>query len=299
MQSTCTCAHAGDDAGGLQDQDDNASPFNSQEAAGDAYERVRSYCLERQVVNYVDVMACFYHLNDQQLQRVFEGLEREGLIEVGCTSTVGGSVTMPVCFVTLSMCLGHTLAATAAAMGIPKSASGPPDYMLMSTSPQHVVHLCCTMMRRLIMLSTALFAAAAAAVQAGPEKDTFIVLHPDNPNPPEPAYAAGPAADGSGKGSAAGSGGGLVPAQDEQQPYPGTESQDPMMQEAGGDSSQVPRGGAVVAKLLQQEQHISQLMTGLSVGDSKAAAVAAGAGAKAGKAGPGSVLARDMRAGGS
>ena len=43
---------------------------------------MRNYCLERREVNYVDVMACFYELKDSQLQRVFEGLEREGLLEV-------------------------------------------------------------------------------------------------------------------------------------------------------------------------------------------------------------------------
>lgn len=131
--------------------------------------------------------------------------------------------------------------------------------------------------------------------QAGPEKDTFIVLHPGRGAAQEaaaPAAVQYDGAAGSGKGSAAGSGGGS-PVQ-QQQPYVGTESQDPMLLlGAGGVVNQVPHGAAA-AVLMHEDHQISQLMTGLSVGGSKGAAAAAGAAAKAGV---GSVFAKSMHAG--
>lgn len=122
-------------------------------------------------------------------------------------------------------------------------------------------------------------------------------MHPGR----EPAPAAAPpaAADGavgSGKGSAAGSGGGISPEQQQQQqPFIGSESQDPM-QDVGGDNTLVRRGAAI-ARLLQQDQQISQLMTGLSVGGSQVVAAGAGAAAKEAKTGLGSVLAKNVHAG--
>lgn len=131
-------------------------------------------------------------------------------------------------------------------------------------------------------------------MQAGPQKDTFIVLHPDRETPAAaPPPTAANDAIGSGKGSAAGSGGGMTsPDQQQQHPYIGTESQDPMLQ----DASQVtcgPHGPAAAAARLQDQQ-ISQLMTGLSVGNIK---LAGGDGVKDARAGVGSVFAKDVHAG--
>jgi hypothetical protein len=47
-----------------------------------AYESVRSFCLQRPSVAYVDLMATFYELSEEQLAKVLDGLVREGLIQV-------------------------------------------------------------------------------------------------------------------------------------------------------------------------------------------------------------------------
>lgn len=47
-----------------------------------AYESVRSFCLQRPTVSYVDLMATFYDLSEEQLAKVLDGLAREGLIQV-------------------------------------------------------------------------------------------------------------------------------------------------------------------------------------------------------------------------
>lgn len=47
-----------------------------------AYESVRSFCLQRPTVSYVDLMATFYDLSEEQLAKVLDGLVREGLIQV-------------------------------------------------------------------------------------------------------------------------------------------------------------------------------------------------------------------------
>jgi hypothetical protein len=46
------------------------------------YESVRSFCLLRFVVGYVDLLANFYELSEDQLGKVLDRLLREGLIEV-------------------------------------------------------------------------------------------------------------------------------------------------------------------------------------------------------------------------
>ena len=46
------------------------------------YESVRSFCLQRPVVGYMDLLANFYELSEDQLGKVLDGLMREGLIEV-------------------------------------------------------------------------------------------------------------------------------------------------------------------------------------------------------------------------
>jgi len=47
-----------------------------------AYESVRSFCLGRQLVTYMDLLATFYTLTEAQLHKVLDGLQREGLIKV-------------------------------------------------------------------------------------------------------------------------------------------------------------------------------------------------------------------------
>lgn len=47
------------------------------------YEAVRDFCLVRPAVAYVDLMATFYDLSEDQLGKVLDGLQREGLIQVG------------------------------------------------------------------------------------------------------------------------------------------------------------------------------------------------------------------------
>lgn len=62
-------------------------PCVSGEASGGgsgqvAYESVRTYCLGRQLVTYMDLLATFYNLTEAQLHKVLDGLQREGLIKV-------------------------------------------------------------------------------------------------------------------------------------------------------------------------------------------------------------------------
>lgn len=61
-----------------------------------AYESVRSFCLARPTVAFVDLLASFYELSEEQLGKVLDGLCMEGLLQVRGNSTGlgrgGGSV---------------------------------------------------------------------------------------------------------------------------------------------------------------------------------------------------------------
>lgn len=66
-----------------------------------AYESVRSFCLLRPTVAYVDLLASFYELSEDQLGKVLDGLIKEGLIQVRThpdTWTVGNCIMQMILF---------------------------------------------------------------------------------------------------------------------------------------------------------------------------------------------------------
>eukprot|EP00775_Hariotina_reticulata_P004406 gene4406-4659_t len=63
--------------------DQNDVVYDSQISSGEAYERVRTYCLQQHQVNFVDALSSFYQLPGSQLQLLFDGLVREGVLQPG------------------------------------------------------------------------------------------------------------------------------------------------------------------------------------------------------------------------